>query len=91
MPKKSTRKKAAPVESEGTYMLKLALFIIIGSQWLRVTNGVSVLPVPLGFVIGLIFTTYDHFIIDRKIEYAVLLMAAFIGFWIPMGLNLIVG
>jgi len=83
-------KRPALQEKDSTYMLKIVLYLIIGSQWLRITTGLNELPIPVGFIIGMLFSRHDHFIIDRKIEYAVLLMAAFIGFWIPMGINLIV-
>jgi len=88
MPKK--QKKLDKREADSTYMLKIVLYLIIGSQWLRINTGLNELPIPVGFIIGMLFSRHDHFIIDRKIEYAVLLMAAFIGFWIPMGINLIV-
>ena len=69
-------------------MLKLVMFLIVGSQWLRFTDdsALTVLPVPVGFLIGLAFAAHDHFQIDRKIEYAVLLVAMFIGFWTHTGL-----
>ncbi len=89
MPKK--HKNIDKQEADSTYMLKIVLYLIIGSQWLRITTGLNELPIPVGFIIGVLFSRHDHFIIDRKIEYAVLLMAAFIGFWVPMGLNFIVG
>jgi hypothetical protein len=48
-------------------------------------NTVS-LPLPIGLVAGLFFTTHEHFQIDRKIEYAVLLIAMFVGYLAPFGL-----
>lgn len=89
--KKSNKitKRPPKQESDSTYLLKIVLYLIIGSQWLRITTGLNELPIPIGFILGILFSRQDHFIIDRKIEYAVLLMAVFIGFWIPMGLNII--
>ena len=83
-------KKPAYQESDSTYLLKLVLYLIIGSQWIRLTFDQSEISLPVGFLIGLLFIRHDHFQIDRKIEYAVLLMAVFIGFWIPIGLNIFV-
>ena len=84
------RLSATVNETDSTYVLKLVLYMIIGSQWLMISHGSSQYPLPLGFVIGILFSMHDHFQIDRKIEYAVLLMSVFIGFWIPMGVNIIV-
>jgi len=88
MVKKKTHRKSEKSEQEldSTYILKLVLYLIIGSQWLRITNGdVSQLPIPIGFIVGLLFASHEHFQIDRKIEYALLLVAMFIGFWLPLG------
>jgi hypothetical protein len=83
--KRSVKPKSS--ETNTAYMLKLVLYLIIGSQWLRISHGTGELPIPIGFIIGMLFTMHEHFQIDRKIEYAVLLMALFIGFWLPMGIN----
>ena len=90
--KKSNKitKRSTKQESDSTYLLKIVLYLIIGSQWVRLSFGQNELSLPVGFLIGLLFSRHDHFQIDRKIEYAVLLMAVFIGFWIPMGLNIII-
>lgn len=61
--------------------------MIAGTFWIKVTGGETFqLPIPVGPVIGLWFASHEHFQIDRKIEYAVLLMAALVGFWAPIGL-----
>lgn len=81
-----TRKKQK--EPDSTYFLKLVIYLIVGSQWLRIENlseGWSI-PLPVGLLIGLWFASHDHFQIDRKIEYALLLVAAFISFWLPIGI-----
>lgn len=83
------RKTSSSQELDSVYVLKLVMYLIIGSQWLKIVthSGVQV-PIPVGAFIGLIFAMHDHFAIDRKIEYAVLLVAMFIGFWVPLGLQL---
>ncbi len=76
-------------ESDSAYLLKLLLYLLLGSLWLKVTPASSTqIPIPVGFIIGLIFATHEHFQIDRKIEYAVLLIAAAAGFLLPFGVYL---
>lgn len=73
--------------TDSTYFLKLVVLLILGSLWIKASNGENwQLPVPIGLIIGLVIVTHEHFKIDRKIEYAVLLMAMLIGFWAPIGL-----
>ncbi len=85
MVKRKTKKKQ--VEPDSTYFLKLVLFLIVGSQWLRIESLPDwSIPIPVGLFIGLLFASHEHFQIDRKIEYAFLLVATFIGFWLPLGL-----
>jgi hypothetical protein len=76
-------------EPDSVYFLKLVLYLIIGVQWFRISKGSITVPLPIGFIIGLLFARTDHFQIDRKIEYAILLVAMLIGFWLPIGFELI--
>jgi len=89
MPKRNRKKRLKP-EKDTVYILKIILYNVIGIQWLRITlhSGVMI-PIPIGFIIGLLFTSHEHFQIDRKIEYAVLLMAMVIGFWLPVGVSIL--
>jgi hypothetical protein len=75
-------------EFDGIFVLKLVLYVILGSLWLKINkNGSDVQwPLPLGLILGLILTSHEHFRIDRKIEYAVLVITALIGFLAPYGL-----
>lgn len=88
--KKTTTRQntsAQPQELDGVFFLKLVLYMILGSMWLKVThNDALSLPIPLGVIIGLFFTSHEHFQIDRKIEYAVLLVAMLVGYLAPYGL-----
>ena len=73
-------------ETDSKFFLKLVFYLIIGSQWLRVESFPDwSIPIPVGLLIGLLFVRHDGFKIDRKIEYALLLVATFVSFWIPMG------
>jgi hypothetical protein len=85
---KIKKRSARPAtEIDGVYVLKLLLYLLLGSLWLKLSNGDSVsLGIPVGFIAGLIFASHEHFQIDRKIEYAVLLAAMLFGYFAPYGL-----
>jgi hypothetical protein len=87
-----TKRATAAKQSDSAYFLKLVLYLVLGSQWIFLLNPdlSQKFPLPIGLIIGLFFTTREHFKIDRKIEYAVLLVAAFIGFWSTVGLSIII-
>ena len=84
------RKTARKQEQDSVYLLKLAVYLIVGAQWVRLvhSDGTTWLPIPIGLVLGLVLAMHDHFRTDRKIEYAVLLVATFIGFFTQMGVFL---
>jgi hypothetical protein len=85
--RKTTPKRTQATETDSAYMLKLVMYLIIGSLWVKVTTADGgQIPIPVGFVIGIMFAMHDHFQIDRKIEYALLLVAMFVGFWLPIGI-----
>ncbi len=87
--KVSKGKQKLPVERDSTYFLKITIFLILGSQWVYVAHYPSwEIPIPVGLIIGLVFATHEHFQIDRKIEYLVLLIVSFVAFWLPMGIVL---
>lgn len=71
------KKQSNPeTESDSSYFLKLLLYFLVGTIWVRV-NDVTVFP--LGLVLGIIFASHEHFRIDRKIEYVVLLFSSMLG------------
>jgi hypothetical protein len=82
MPKRQNTKN----ETDSKYILKLVAYLIIGSLWVKIVTGSSQIPLPVGFMIGLAIASHEKFQIDRKIEYAVLLIAMFVGFWLPLGI-----
>lgn len=85
--KNSKRKKLSKTESDSNYFLKLVVFLILGSQWVYIESLPDwQFPIPVGLILGLVFATHEHFQIDRKIEYAVLLVSTFVAFWLPLGL-----
>lgn len=77
---------------DSAYVLKLVMYLVLGTQWLFLIDpeGIRQFPIPAGLVIGMVLASHDQFQIDRKIEYAVLLVAASIGFWARIGLQLII-
>ncbi len=86
-------KKPQAAEADSTYLLKIVLYIILGSFWLKlatpvVIGGISISAFPLGLIIGLFFASHDHFQIDRKVEYALLLIVAIITLFLPTGIVL---
>lgn len=83
-----TRKKQTHVDYDGVFILKLTLYVLFGSLWVKITKSGSSLnfPIPIGLLVGLFFTTHEHFRVDRKIEYAVLVIAALFGYLAPYGL-----
>lgn len=90
---KSTRKVTAKTKAQaatsfdGIYLLKMVLYLLLGSMWVKISKGGDMtLPIPIGLIIGLVFTLHEHFQIDRKIEYAVMLVAMLFGYFAPYGL-----
>ncbi len=87
--KNNTKKiSKQPRELDGIYILKIVLYVIVGSQWIRLSDTAMTkqIPIPAGLIIGSLFAMHDHFQIDRKIEYAILLLACLLGFWSQTGL-----
>ena len=80
--------RAATTHSDGPYLIKLTFYALVGLFWVKLSlnAGAVRVPIPLGFAIGIFFTTRERFQIDRKIEYAVLLAALLVGFVAPFGL-----
>jgi hypothetical protein len=85
--KPKARNVVEKAEPDSAYFLKLVLYVIIGAQWLRVTSPSGAqFPIPIGLLFGLLFASHEHFQVDRKIEYAILLVATMIGFFAQVGL-----
>ena len=71
-----TKKRAAAKETDRSYFLKILIYFVFGTIWIKF-NGYFVLPI--GLLAGLLLTRHDHFVIDRKVEYAILIIAAMLG------------
>lgn len=81
-----TKKSQTNPELDSVFALKLVMYLIIGTFWVRIEHGGISIPLPIGLLIGGVFAMHDHFKIDRKIEYAVLLIAMLVGFWSQIGI-----
>lgn len=72
---------------DGVFLFKMVLYLLIGSMWLKISHGETLhIPIPIGLIVGLTFAMHEHFRIDRKIEYAVMLVAMLFGYFAPFGL-----
>lgn len=69
-----------------TRILKIVLYVVLGTVWLKFHPSLNgMIDLPLGLVLGMIFASQDHFAIDRRIEYAVLIIATVASYWLPVG------
>ncbi len=87
------KKSPPPSESDSAYFLKLVLYVLLGSFWLRFSSPIEIGYItlngfPLGLLLGLLFARHDHFQIDRKVEYAILVLVTIITFFLPAGIVL---
>lgn len=90
MPTKK-KKTTKTTESDSAYFLKLVLYVVLGSMWLKfaspiVLGDIVINALPLGLMVGLIFARHDHFQVDRKIEYAVLIVVTILSYFAPSGI-----
>ena len=77
-------KKKRPEESSAVYFLKILLYVLLGAFVIDI-NGHALIPA--GLIIGLVFSSHEHFQIDRKVEYALLIVSCLIAF-IIIGIHL---
>ena len=87
MPTKTNKTK----ESDSAYFLKLVLYVVLGTMWLKFQAPLFIgdIPfhgLPLGLVLGLMFASHDHFQVDRKIEYAILIVMTIVSYFLPAGI-----
>lgn len=88
----SRKGNEASYESDGTYVLKLVLVLLLGMLWLRFTEplvlgGAVLTGIPLGLILGGLFVSkFEHFQYDRKIWYAILVVATLISYFLPAGI-----
>jgi len=79
-------------ESDGAYLLKLVLTVLLGMFWLRFNPTISwgslqVSALPIGCIVGLLFVSrFERFQSDRKIWYAVLVIVTIVSYFFATGL-----
>lgn len=78
-------------ESDGSYVLKLVLYVVLGSLWLKFAQPLEagafiISGFPIGLVLGMLFASHDHFQVDRKIEYAILILMTILTYFLPAGI-----
>lgn len=78
-------------ESDGTYFLKLVVFVLLGTFWVRFAQpvvwlGVPLTAIPVGMMIGLLLVSrFEKYQSDRKIWYAILIVVTIICAFSPTG------
>jgi hypothetical protein len=81
-------------ESDGTYFLKLVVFVLLGTLWLKFGTplewgGIPVNGIPVGFLAGLLLVSrFEKYQSDRKIWYAILVVVTIISYFVPAGIVL---
>ncbi|MEO5691121.1 MAG: hypothetical protein ABIQ64_02960 [Candidatus Saccharimonadales bacterium] len=88
---KKSQKTNTSEESNGFYFLKIMLYIVLGSLWIRFASPLELGPFtvsafPIGLILGLLIASHDKLQIDRKIEYVVLIIFAIFSFFLPTGI-----
>lgn len=88
---KDMPKKKQTAEQDGVYLLKIVMYVIFGSLWIKLGAPLHIGPltisgIPFGLFVGLIFATHDHFQVDRKIEYTILILMAIVTYFLPAGI-----
>ena len=89
--KTAKKKKKQPVEKDSVFFMKIIFFYLLGSVWIRLLGAgadEATISIPIGFIIGVFFARHEHFAIDRKLEYVVLLVAMVLSFYLPVGILL---
>lgn len=91
MPQLTTKNKNVSTETDSAYFLKIVLYVILGSLWLKFAQPVQLFGivfggVPIGLLVGLMFASHDHFQIDRKIAYAILIIMTVLSYFLPAGI-----
>jgi hypothetical protein len=81
-------------ETDGTYFLKLVVFVLLGTLWLKFQQpmtwlGLPIHGIPIGMLFGLMLVRqFEKIQSDRKIWYAILLVVTIICYFVPAGIVL---
>lgn len=86
------KRQRTPAESDSTYFLKLVIYVLLGTFWIKFAQPIEVAGVPfggvpLGMMVGiLIVSQFEKNQANRKIWYAVLLVITIISHFVPAGI-----
>jgi Flp pilus assembly protein TadB len=99
---KQTKKTSHPVkrlapnseanEADSTYLLKLVLYVLLGTFWLKLASpilwlGMPIGAIPFGLLLGLVLVRwFEKYQTDRKIWYAILVVVTILGYFVPAGI-----
>lgn len=81
-------------ESDGQFLLKLVLVIILGTLWFKFrlpfeAGGFTFSAIPLGLAVGLLLISrFEKYQYDRKLWYATLIIISVICYFVPAGIVL---
>lgn len=88
----SRKGKERIFESDGQYILKLIVYVLLGSIWLRFNAPIEVGSIilralPIGLIVGVFAVRkLEKYQSDRKIWYAILIIVCIIGLFSPTGI-----
>jgi hypothetical protein len=86
-PKNVTREVYKNQRVYSHFFLKFVLFFMLGLIWFRLGAPIGFVEVlPVGLVIGLVIACFEKFRIGRGIEILILLAAAIISYFSPVGI-----
>lgn len=80
------------MESDSTYLLKLVVFVLLGTLWLKFATpltwqGIPFNGIPVGLLVGLLLVRrFEPLQIDRKIWYATLIVVTIVCYFVPAGI-----
>jgi len=79
-------------ESDSTYFLKLVVFVLLGTFWVKFQTpvtwlGLPLSAIPVGFLVGLLLVRkFEKYQADRKIWYAILVVITILCYFAPSGI-----
>lgn len=88
----SRRGNEKPFETDSTYFLKLVIFVLLGTLWLKFSEPITWFSIPLnaipiGLLVGLLLVhKFEKYQSDRKIWYAILVVVGIICYFVPAGI-----
>ncbi len=88
----SSRASERIFETDGTYFLKLVVFVLLGTFWIKFQQpvtwlGLPLSAVPVGMLVGLVLVRqFEKMQSDRKIWYAILLVVTILCYFAPAGI-----